>query len=91
MKWRLRYGTSVTIEVSDDDLGSVKLTSSEAKLDFAIGLYTGRHLSMGRAAKVAGISYSDFLHELGRRGICINYSSEDLAHDLKIMDAADRK
>jgi predicted HTH domain antitoxin len=81
----------VTIEVPDADLGSVKLTSAEAKLDLAIGLYSGRHLSMGRAAKIAGISYSEFLQELGRRGISINYSSEDLAHDLKVMEAADAR
>jgi predicted HTH domain antitoxin len=81
----------VTIEVSEADLGSVKLTSAEAKLDFAIGLYTGRHLSMGRAAKLAAISYSEFLRELGRRGISIHYSSDDLAHDLKVMEAADAR
>jgi predicted HTH domain antitoxin len=81
----------VTIEVPDQALGSIKLSSTEAKLDFAIGLYTGRHASMGRAAKVAGISYSAFLQELGRRGICVNYSVEDFAHDLKVMETAESK
>ena len=69
----------------------MKLTEAEAKLDLAIGLYTGRHISMGRAAKLAAISYTAFLHELGRRGICINYSTEDLAHDLRLMDAVGSK
>ena len=81
----------MTIEVPDHDLGSLKLSSAEAKLDLAIGFYTGRHLSMGRAAKIAGISYPDFLRELGRRGISVNYSSEDLAHDLKLMEAVEGK
>jgi predicted HTH domain antitoxin len=85
------YYWRVTIEVPDQQLGSLKLSATEAKLDLAIGLYTGRHLSMGRAAKVAGVSYSAFLQELGKRGICINYSSEDLAHDLKLMEAVDAK
>jgi predicted HTH domain antitoxin len=44
----------MTIEVSEQDLGALKLSPAEARLDFAVGMYTGRHLSMGRAAKVAG-------------------------------------
>lgn len=76
----------MTIEVSEQDLGSLKLSPAEAKLDFAIGMYTGRHLSMGRAAKVAGISYPEFLHELGRRGISVNYSEADLDHDLNVLE-----
>ena len=81
---------AVTIEVPDAELGSLNLSSQEARLDFAIGCYTGRRVSMGRAAKVAGVSYSEFLHELGRRGISVNYSSEDLMHDLKVLRDAKR-
>jgi predicted HTH domain antitoxin len=79
----------VTIEVPDNELGSLKLTSAEAKLDFAVGLYTARHASMGRAARIAGISYSAFLQELGKRSICVNYSSDDFAHDLKVIQKAE--
>jgi predicted HTH domain antitoxin len=81
----------VTIDVPEIELGALKLTSAEAKLDFAIGLYTGRHASMGRASKIAGIAYSAFLQELGRRGICINYSTDDLAHDLRLMERVEGK
>lgn len=77
------------IEVPDQEFGLPKLSSTEAKLDFSVGLYTGRHLSMGKAAKLAGLSYPAFLQELGRRGICVNYSREDLAHDLKVIADVD--
>lgn len=80
----------MTIEVPDQDLGHLKLTTAEAKLEFSIGLYTGRHLSMGKAARLAGLPYPAFLKELGRRGIPVNYSSEDLAHDLKLLETMDR-
>jgi predicted HTH domain antitoxin len=79
----------MTIEVPDQELGSIRLSTAEAKLDFAIGLYTGRHLSIGKSAKVAGLSYPAFLQELGRRGICLNYSADDLAHDLKMIETSD--
>jgi predicted HTH domain antitoxin len=78
----------VTIEIPERDLGAAKLSQADARLDFAVGLYTGRHLSMGKAAKLAGVSYTSFLHELGRRGISVNYGEEDLLHDLNVLDAA---
>jgi predicted HTH domain antitoxin len=81
----------MTIEVSEQDLGALKLSPAEARLDFAVGMYTGRHLSMGRAAKVAGIPYSDFMRELGRRGICVNYSEDDFRHDLKVLESLRQK
>ena len=83
----LNYFAAVTIEVPDQDIGSLKLSSGEARLDLAIGLYTAKRASMGKAAKIAGIAYVDFMHELGRRGICINYSVEDFEQDLKTLDS----
>jgi predicted HTH domain antitoxin len=80
----------VTIEVLDRELGLSKLSAADVRLDFAIGLYTGRHLSMGKSARLADISYSAFLQELGRRGISVNYSADVLTHDLKIIETASR-
>lgn len=74
------------IEVPESELGSTKLSQAEAKLDLAIGLYTGRHLSIGKSAKLAGISHSEFLHELGRRSIPVNYGENDLVHDLNELE-----
>jgi predicted HTH domain antitoxin len=54
-------------------------------------LYAGRQVSLGRAARIAGIPYSDFLHEIGRRGICINYTVEDAEPDLRMADELSRK
>ena len=81
----------MTIEVSEEHLGALKLSPAEARLDFAVGMYTGRHLSMGKAAKVAGIPYAEFMRELGRRGICVNYSEEDFLHDLKVLETLRQK
>jgi predicted HTH domain antitoxin len=72
----------MTIELPDVNLGSQPLTSEQAQLDFAIGLYTGRHASLGRAAEVAGLPKVLFMRELGARGICRNYTVEDALHDV---------
>jgi predicted HTH domain antitoxin len=83
------YNPGVTIELSDEELGGVKITPAEARQDFAIGLYTARRASLGKAAKIAGISGPEFLHELGRRGLSINYSESDFRHDLQLLDRSD--
>ena len=38
-------------------------------LDLATMLYGGEQISLGRAAEVAGLAYSEMIDELGRRGI----------------------
>jgi predicted HTH domain antitoxin len=76
----------MTIELPDVNIGSQPLTSEQARIEIACGLYAGREVSMGRAAKIAGISYTDFMHELGKRGICMNYGIEDFEHDMRVLD-----
>lgn len=81
----------MTIELPDVNLGSQPLTSAQARLALAIGLYTGHRVSLGRAAKVAGIPYIAFMDEMGRQGICLNYTKEDLEHDFEMAEKLSRK
>jgi predicted HTH domain antitoxin len=76
----------MTIEIPDEDVASISLKPSEARLELAIGLYTGRQLTLGQAAHFAGVPYIFFMRELGRRGICLNYSMEDALHDLSVAE-----
>lgn len=76
----------MTIELPDVDIGLPPLTDEQARLDFAIGLYTGRHASVGRAAKVAGMPKILFMQELGKRGIPRHYTVEDFEHDMRIVE-----
>ena len=76
----------MTIELPDVKIGSQPLTSGQARIELACGLYAGREVSMGRAAKIAGISYTEFMHELGKRGICIHYGVEDFEHDMRVLE-----
>jgi predicted HTH domain antitoxin len=76
----------MTIEVPDVKIGSQPLTNEQARLDFAIGLYTGRHASLGHAAKVAGLPKTLFMRELGRREIPMHYRIEDVEHDWRLAE-----
>ena len=76
----------MTVEVPNAALGAHRFSNEEARIDYAIGLYSGRKVSMGKAAKIAGIGYIAFMRELGDRGICLNYGVEDLEHDLATLE-----
>lgn len=73
----------MTIELPDVKIGSQPLTNEQARADFAVGLYSGRHALLGRAAKMAGMPVVLFMKELGRRGVYRNYSVEDALHDVQ--------
>jgi hypothetical protein len=44
-------------------------------------------VTLGQAARMAGLAQADFLRELGKRRIPIHYGAEELAEDLKVVDA----
>ncbi len=81
----------MTIEVPDQDIGSLRLTPQQARVELAVGLYVGRQVSLGRAARIASVSYPAFLREIGLRGICIHYTIEDAEHDMRMADELGRK
>ena len=54
-----------------------------ALLDLAATLYDQDLISLGKAARVAGLSYSEMIDELGRRNIdVVRYSVEELDREL---------
>lgn len=79
----------MTIEVPD--AANLQVTQEEAKLDLAVGLYTGKHASLGRAAQAAGIPKVLFMQELARRGIAMHYTMEALEHDIQMAHQLSRK
>ena len=75
----------MTIELPDKVIGSLHLTTEQARVELAVGLYAGRQVTLGRAAKIAGVPDTTFMHEIGRRGICINYTVEDAMQDVETV------
>ena len=43
-----------------------QMEKRDVLLDLAVGMYAARHLALGRAAELAGVSQGDFQRELGR-------------------------
>ena len=54
-----------------------------ALVDLAATLFDQELISLGKAARIAGLSYSEMIDELGRRDIdVVRYSVEDLKREL---------
>jgi len=76
----------MTIELPDQEVASLRLTPAQVRLELAVGLYAGRQVSLGRAARIAGVPYASFMHEIGHRGLCLNYTVEDAEHDMRMAE-----
>ncbi len=79
------------IEIRDDTLRGLELTEAQALVDLAVGLFTDRRVTLGRAAEIARVTQLDFQREIGRRGISIHYDIEDLQADLRTLAALREK
>jgi len=75
----------MTITIPGEKLADVSLSEQDALVDVAIGLYKREQVSIGRAAEIAGLPTPQFLDELGRRRIPVNYEVEDLRQDLDAL------
>lgn len=74
--------SQITIEVPSH------ISAEEAKLYLAIKLYELEKVSLGRAAKIAGIPKEKFMEVLGKHKIPVfNYGPEDLEKEMKIWEA----
>ena len=85
------YGLAVNFTIEDELLHGMKLSPDQARLEFAVGLFSDWKITLGRGAEIAGIPQVEFMRELGRRQIPMHYTVEDLEEDLKTIEALERK
>jgi predicted HTH domain antitoxin len=73
------------IDLPDAALEGTGMTPELAKLEVAVALYRDRKVSMGRAARLAGMPRPLFQRELGKRGVTVDYDVEDFEDDLRAI------
>ena len=73
------------IAFSDELTQGLDLTPENARIDLAIGLYAERRVTLGRAAKIAGMVQTAFLHKLGELRIPMHYDLDELEEDLLVV------
>ncbi len=72
----------MNVELPDAVMEGTGMTPEIAKLEVAIALYRDRKVSMGRAARIAGIPRPHFQNEIGKRGVTVDYRIQDFEDDL---------
>lgn len=61
------------------------ISSEEARLLLSIKLYETRHISLGKAAELAGYSKRTFMELLAKEGVpVIDYAPEELDRELEL-------
>lgn len=75
----------MTVTIPSERLGNVAVDEHDALVDIAIGLYKREQVSLGRAAEITAMSSPEFMSELARRHIPINYNTDDLRADLETL------
>jgi len=75
----------MTIELRDVELEGRKVSPDRIRLATAIDLYATEEATLGQAAAIAELNQTQFLHELGRRGISIHYGVTELEEDLATL------
>ena len=75
---------SATTKAFQDFLGPEP--ERELILLAAIELYREGKLSLGKASQLAGLSVREFLYELRKRGIPINYTREEAEEDIRLIE-----
>jgi predicted HTH domain antitoxin len=61
-----------------------QFTPEDIRLHLALGMFFDQQVTLGRGAAVAGLSQSEFLHELGKRGIPVHYDEADARADVAV-------
>lgn len=62
------------------------LVTESMALHVAISQFATDMATLGQAAEVAGLSQTEFLRELGRRRVPIQYGLDDLAEDWRTVE-----
>jgi predicted HTH domain antitoxin len=81
----------MVIEIQDEALRGLTLTEPQALLDLAVGLFTERRVTLGRAAEIARVTQLAFQQELSRREISVHYDLDDLLADVSTLAALREK
>jgi len=76
----------MNLTIPDERLRGVNVSERDVLVDVAIGCYKRGSVSIGRAAGIAGVSSPEFLEELARRRIPLNYDVDDLRQDATTLN-----
>lgn len=66
-------------------LEDLDISSEDLRIDVAVGMYASHRVTLGRAAKIAGLDQLRFQKHLQSLGIPLHYDETDWADDLRMV------
>src|SRR5438067_8690205 len=83
----LQQEVRMPVIISDDILKEANMTERDATIEFACHLYDAQKIGKGMAARMAGLTRSEFEDELVKRGMpIIRYTGEMLQQDIQTLE-----
>lgn len=77
----------MNITLPEELLQAAQMTEAELMREIAIMLFQQERISMGKAAKLAGMHKMEFQELLASRDICIHYDLADYQADVEYLKA----
>jgi predicted HTH domain antitoxin len=75
----------MSLTIPDDVLEAAGMDESELRQELAIMLFQRDRLTLGQAARLAGLDLLRFQHLLASRGIAMHYDVEEFEADLATL------
>lgn len=73
------------LNIHDSWLRETNLSEAELRLELALALLGRGRISFRQAQKLAKLEVLDFLQQVQKRGIILEYGAEDLMQDMQTL------
>jgi len=71
----------LVVKIPQEIVNAAQIDEQYAKTLLAVELYRDRKVTLGMARRLANLDISEFLLELGKHGVTIDYTVEDVDQD----------
>ncbi len=75
----------MSLVIPDEIVRATNMSPEELRVELAVLLFKEDKLTLGQAARFAGMPQPHFQHLLGRRKIPLHYGVEEFEEDLKTL------
>jgi predicted HTH domain antitoxin len=76
----------MSLVIPDDVVHATRMSVDDLRVEIAMLLFMDDKLTLGQAARFAGVSQAEFQTVLGQRRISLHYDVQDFRDDLETLD-----
>ena len=80
----------MTLVIPDEVIQAARMTEQEMAQALAVALFEKEKLTLGQAARLAGLTQTAFQHLLASQGIPVHYGTAEFEQDLATLRELER-